>query len=384
MTSLARRLSRAARREYASALTLTVGVAAALVWSAASPSTYFALDADHLAWRPADFLEVGTAHDLVVNGLMAVFFAAVGLELSREMTRGVLTTRAHAVSPVVGALGGMAATALCSVALGHLLGRGALVRGWGVPMATDVAFSLGVVALVGRRLPPALRTFLLTLAIADDVASVVVLTVTGTTHPRPVGLAVLALVVAAGTPLVRRLDRAGPAVALVGATWLGFAWANVDPALAGVLAGGLVNTGSPWCDRLEQRATLLSATFVLPLFALVAGGVAWRDLSGPTTLSLVLATVAIRLVGKVAGITGGVGLARLAGYRPHPSLSTRLVGGVAVVCAIGFTVPLLFAGTLFGSASATYAALDLGLLASSVVAALLGAWLLHRSARSLG
>ena len=384
MASLARRVSRVAHREYASALTLTVGVAAALVWSAASPSSYFSLDTARTPWRLPGLLEVATAHDLVVNGLMTVFFAAVGLELSRELTRGVLTTRAHAVAPVVGALGGMAATALGSVALGHLLGRAALVRGWGVPMATDVAFSLGVVALVGRRLPPALRTFLLTLAIADDVASVVVLTVTGTTHPRPVGLAVLVVVAAAGAPLARRLDRAGPAVAFIAATWLGFAWANVDPALAGVLAGGLVNTGSAWCDRLEQRTTVLSATVVLPLFALVAGGVAWRELSGPTTLTLVLATVAIRLVGKVVGIAGGVGLARRVGYRPHPTISTRLVLEVAVVCAIGFTVPLLFAGSLFGSASPTYAALDLGLLASSVVAALLGAVLLRRSARSLG
>ncbi len=384
MAPLARRLSRAARHEYASALTLTVGVGVALAWSAASPPSYFALDTDHAAWRLARYLQVGTVHDLVVNGLMAVFFAAVGLELSRELTRGVLTTRTHAVAPVVGALGGMAATALGSLALGHLLGRAALVRGWGVPMATDVAFSLGVVALVGRRLPTALRTFLLTLAIADDVASVVVLTLTGTTHPRPVGLSVLAVVVVVGTPLARRLDRTGPAVAFAVATWLGFAWANVDPALAGVLAGGLVNTGAVWCDRLEQRTTVLSATVVLPLFALVAGGVAWRELSGATTLTLVLATGAIRLVGKVVGIAGGVGLARLAGYPPHPTLSTRLVAEVGLVCAIGFTVPLLFAGSLFGSASPTYAALDLGLLAGSVVAAPLGVWLLRRSARSLG
>ncbi len=384
MAPLARRLSRAARREYASAVTLSAGVAAALVWSAVSPSSYFALDTRHVAGRLFAFWGVGTVHDLVVNGLMVVFFAAVGLELSRERGRGVLTERAHAVAPVAGALGGMAATALGSLALGHLLGSAALVRGWGVPMATDVAFSLGVLALVGRRLPPALRTFLLTLAIADDVASVVVLALTGTTHPRPVGLAVLTLVVVVGAPLVRRLDRAGPALAFVGATWLGFAWANVDPALAGVLAGGLVNTGAAWCDRLERRATLLAATVVLPLFALLAGGLAWRALAGPTTLSLVLATVAIRLVGKVVGITGGVGLARLAGYRTHPTLSAGLVVEVAVLCAIGFTVPLLFAGTLFGATSPTYAALDLGLLASSVVAAALGSWLLGRSARSLG
>ncbi len=384
MGPLARRLSRAARREYASAVTLSTGVATALVWSAAAPSSYFALDTDHVAGRLGAFVGVGTIHDLIVNGLMVVFFAAVGLELSRELSRGVLVERRRAVAPVVGALGGMAATALGSLALGHLLGRAALVRGWGVPMATDVAFSLGVVALVGRRLPPALRTFLLTLAIADDVASVIVLTLTGTTHPRPVGLAALAVVLVVGTPLVRRRNRAGSALVLVGATWLGFAWANVDPALAGVLAGGLINTGAPWCDRLERRATLASATVVLPLFALVACGVAWRQLSGSPTLVLVLATLVIRLGGKIVGITGGVGLARLAGFSPHPTLSARLIGEVAVVCAIGFTVPLLFAGTLFGVDSPTYAALDLGLLASSVVAALLGVWLLRRSARSLG
>lgn len=383
MASLVRRAARAAHHEYASAATLTAGVAVALVWSALSPTGYFSLD-DRATWSVARYFDVASAHDLVVNGLMTAFFVAVGLELSRELTRGVLSSRSQAVAPCVGALGGMAATAVASVLAGHLLGRGALVRGWGVPMATDVAFSLGVVAVVGRRLPPALRVFLLTLAITDDVASVLVLTVTGTTHVRIAGLVGLAAIVAVGAPLTRRADRPGAALAFALAVWLGFAWANVDPALAGVLAGVLVTSPRPWCDRLERRATVVSATVVLPLFALVAGGVAWRELRASSATALVLATVVVRLVGKTAGIAGGVGLAHALGARLHPSLTARLVVGVAVVCAIGFTVPLLFAGALFGPTSPTYAALDLGLLASSVVAAALGGAVLHRTARSLG
>jgi NhaA family Na+:H+ antiporter len=245
-------------------------------------------------------------------------------------------------------------------------------------MATDVAFTLGVLAVAGRRLPPLLRVFLLTLAITDDVLSVVVLSVSGTTHVRLEGLVALIAITLVGFFVSRRATSNVASVLLLIVLWICFAWANVEPALAGVLAGVLVSTHSPSRSRLERDVTRLSVGVVLPLFALVACGLHWSNVrfSGAVG-TVVLATVVVRLVGKTLGITAGVALARLLHFRLDPSLSWPLVVTTALLCAIGFTVPLLFATKLFGSQSTLYAGYALGLLMSSAIAALLGGVLLR-------
>jgi NhaA family Na+:H+ antiporter len=309
---------------------------------------------------------------------MAIFFFAMGLELSRELTSGLLTRPEHAIPPVLGAAGGMLFTALGSILLGTLLHSGALRRGWGVPMATDVAFTLGVLAIAGRRLAPSIRIFLLTLAITDDVLSVVVLSVSGTTHVRLDGLAVLIATGLVGVVVTRRVTSGAASVGLLVALWISFAWANVEPALAGVLAGVLVSSRAPSRPRFERNATRLSVGLVLPLFALVACGLHWSNvqLSGAVG-TVVVATVAIRLVGKTLGISSGVALARGLRFRLAPSITLPLVITTAPLCAIGFTVPLLFATKLFGAQSRLYAGYTLGLLISSLVAALLGGAMLR-------
>ncbi len=364
--------------EYSAAIGLAAGVAAALTWSATSSSSYFTLFTSPSSWHLLRFLEVNTVHDAVVNGLMAVFFFAMGLELSRELASGMLTHPKHAVPPIFGAVGGMLTTALGSVLLGHLLHSAALRRGWGVPMATDVAFTLGVLAVAGQRLPPLLRVFLLTLAITDDVLSVVVLSLSGTTHVRLDGLVALIVITAVGSFVSRRATNNVASVLLLVVLWTCFAWANVEPALAGVLAGVLVSTRAPSRSRLERDVTRVSVGVVLPLFALVACGLHWNNvqLSGAVG-TVVVATIAVRLVGKCLGITGGVALARLLRFRLDPSLSWPLVVTTALLCAIGFTVPLLFATKLFGAQSALYAGYALGLLISSAIAALVGGALLR-------
>jgi len=369
--------------EYSAAIGLAVGVAVALLWSALSSSTYFLFIASKSNARVLTYFGVSSLHDVVLSALMAIFFFAMGLELSRELTSGLLTKPKHAVPPVFGAIGGMIFTALGSVALGTILNSHALRQGWGVPMATDVAFTLGILAIAGRRLPPTLRIFLLTLAITDDVLSVIVLSVTGTTHLRPLGLLAMAATVVVGIVGTRRLTSNWASAALLIVLWFCFAWANVEPALAGVLAGVLVSSHAPKRQLLEQNAMRLSVGFVLPLFALVACGLHWSgvQLSGAVG-TVVIATIAIRLVGKTLGITCGVAFARALRYRLDSSLTWSLISTTALLCAIGFTVPLLFATKLFGPQSSLYSGYTLGLLLSSAVAALLGGALLRLQSRA--
>jgi NhaA family Na+:H+ antiporter len=364
--------------EYSAAIGLGTGVIVALLWSAFSSSTYFSIVSSTSSARVLVFFGVASLHDLVLGALMAVFFFAMGLELSRELSSGLLTKPKHAVPPVFGAIGGMAFTAVGSVVLGVILDSHALRRGWGVPMATDVAFTLGILAIAGRRLAPTLRVFLLTLAITDDVLSVIVLSVTGTTHVRPLGLLAIATTIVVGLLVTRRLTSNVASSLLLIVLWLCFAWANVEPALAGVVAGVIVSSRAPKRRQLERNATRLSVAFVLPFFALVACGLHWSSvqLSGAVG-TVVLATIAIRLVGKTLGITSGVALARALNFRLHSSLTWPLICTTALLCAIGFTVPLLFATKLFGAQSALYAGYTLGLLLSSAVAALLGGALLR-------
>ncbi|HVA71224.1 MAG TPA: Na+/H+ antiporter NhaA [Acidimicrobiales bacterium] len=372
------RISWVLDHEYSAAIGLAAGVMIALTWSASFSTSYFSIFTSHSGSRVLTELGVSSAHDVVLNGLMAIFFFAMGLELSRELSSGLLTRPEHAIPPVLGAAGGMLFTALGSILLGTLLHSGALRRGWGVPMATDVAFTLGVLAIAGRRLAPSIRIFLLTLAITDDVLSVVVLSVSGTTHVRLDGLAVLIATTLVGVVISRRVTSGVASVVLLVALWICFAWANVEPALAGVLAGVLVSPRAPSRPRLERNATRLSVGLVLPLFAIVACGLHWSNvqLSGAVG-TVVIATVAIRLVGKTLGISSGVALAKGLRFRLPPSITWPLVLTTALLCAIGFTVPLLFATKLFGAQSTLYAGFTLGLLLSSLIAALLGGALLR-------
>lgn len=371
------RFRRALDHQFAAAVTIGVGATLALVWSAVSSSNYQRVVST--SW----FLghDIGL-HTLVVNGAMTLFFATVGLELSRESRSELRHHLRASLPPLFGAIGGMAGTAALSLLLGQLLHSSALHRGWGVPMATDIAFTLGALALAGPRVAAPLRVFLLTLAIADDVLSVIVLSVTGITHVRVVGIVAMVLVVVAGAFIGRRLHPGLAFALLLVTSWLAFAWAGVEPALSGVVAGVLVPVASPPSRLLELNVARWSVGVVLPLFALVACGVTWTSLSlTGTSGKIIFGTAAIRVVGKVIGIGAGVFLAGWFGVRCHPSITTPVLAGASLLCAIGFTVPLLFAGSLFSSTSPTYGAFTLGLLIASVLGAISGVALLRRACR---
>jgi Na+:H+ antiporter, NhaA family len=338
---------------------------------------------------------------------MTLFFLVVGLEIKRELVVGELRSWRSAALPVLAAAAGMAVPAALYAAL-NAGGPGA--AGWGVPMATDIAFALGVLALLGPRVPAALKVFLLTLAVVDDLGSILVVALFYSQGVDAVALAAAAGVLLLVAGLVRaRVWWLPVHVALGTVLWLAMWRSGVSPALAGV-AMGLLTPARPTtppelvrdrgpllaqeladdprppplremlreargavslAERLAHDLHPLSAFVVVPLFALANAGVTVdRDaLAGVEGAGAVLGGILLgRVVGKLAGIGVAVWLAVRMGLAGVPGgASWRQVAGVATVAGIGFTVPLFVAGLAFPNGRFD-AAVKLGLLLASVVA----------------
>jgi NhaA family Na+:H+ antiporter len=384
------RFRRFFRSDIAGSWVLVLAVGVALLWANSPWGSTYATVWDHpVHIGGSAFADFATVQAWVNGGLMAVFFFVVGLEIGREHRTGELGHLRTAVVPVVGAAGGMAGAGLVYVLFNH---GGTGSSGWGIPMATDIAFALGALALLGRRVPPGLRLLLLTLAVADDVGSVLVLALFYSARTRPSAL-IGALVVAVAMVASRRWPRAGVWPVLVGGfvVWVLLAAGGVEPALAGVVVGVLVPSSQPGSARnpaelLERRVAPISAFVVLPLFALANAGIAFHlGMLAPSGATSVFFGIAVaRVVGKLVGITLAcyivvrLGLGRL----PEGVLWSHLAGGAAVA-GIGFTVPLLIAEQAFSADPPLVAASELGLLVGSVVAFGVGALLLMAVGRRM-
>ncbi|HWD51269.1 MAG TPA: Na+/H+ antiporter NhaA [Acidimicrobiales bacterium] len=323
-----------------------------------------------------------TVREWVNGGLMTVFFLVVGLEIARERRDGELADVRTAIVPLVGAAGGMAGAGLVYVLIVHT-GPGA--TGWGIPMATDIAFALGALALLGRRVPPGLRLLLLTLAVADDIGSVLVLALfySSQTHlPSLVGAAA----VAAAMVLARRygLRPAWPYLVAGVGLWILLATGGVEPALAGVVVGVIIPgaatpAGPGPAGRLENAVAPISAYLVLPVFAVANAGVSIDSsiLQHPGATAVLVGIVVARVVGKLGGITlaclavVGLGWGRL----PTGVRWVHVAGGAAIA-GIGFTVPLLIADKAFSSHPHLVDVTTVGLLAASAAAFVVGAVIL--------
>lgn len=316
---------------------------------------------------------------VVDDGAMSLFFLVLGLELKHETTDGRLSTRSALAIPVIGALGGMLLPAAVFLALNA---GGDTARGWGIPMATDVAFCLAVLATV-RGVPAGVRALLLALAVVDDVGAIVVIAVAYPDDVQPLWL-LAAGAGLGGIALLRRAGLAGwPLYALVGlGTWAATAASGVHPTIAAVALGLLVPAGpllGRWQARLEPWTTYL----VLPLFALANAGVAVSAsaLGDALTSRLGLGIVLGLVAGKVVGIAGAIGLARRLGLGRLPDgVDGHHVVGLGALAGIGFTVCLFVTGLAFDDAEHLRTA-TLAVLLASVAAALLGRGLLGRSPR---
>jgi NhaA family Na+:H+ antiporter len=357
------------RIEASSGIVLLVATVGALLW-ANSPwrGAYDALWHAHLPSLAGPWLSGKTLHFWINEGLMTIFFLIVGLEIRREMREGALSNARQAALPAVAALGGVVVPAIIYFAINH--DDAELRRGWAVPTATDIAFAVGVLALLGKRVHPALRVLLLALAIIDDIAAIVIIAVFYSSGVSVVGLAIAALGVV-GVLAIKRLGvRSGWGYLVPGlVVWAGMLQAGVHPAIAGVVVGMLVAA-----PQLEAALHPWVAYGIMPLFAFANAGVSFAGLSFDQPASMgVLAGVA---AGLVIGKPTGIALATFAGVklgvcRLPDGVGYREVVVLGLLGGIGFTMAIFIANLAF-TEEGLLAVAKFGVLVASAVAAVAG------------
>jgi Na+:H+ antiporter, NhaA family len=325
-----------------------------------------------------------------VNDLwMAVFFFLVGLEIKRELVTGELKAPRQALLPFAAAVGGMAVPACIYVAINW--GDTVAMRGWAIPSATDIAFAIGVLMLLGSRVPASLKLFVTAVAIIDDLGAIVIIALFYTDQLSALALAgagvCMLVLVALNRGRVTRLD----VYAAVGVVmWLCVLKSGVHATLAGVITALAVPVarpggGSPLQDAQHVLHPWVTF-FILPAFAFANAGVSLAGVTPATLLAPVTLGVALGLVaGKAVGVFGATWVMVRSGLAPMPSsASWAQVLGVSVLCGIGFTMSLFIGGLAFeGQAAAYETQVKLGVLCGSLVAAVLGSALLWRAGRSL-
>ncbi|URM92673.1 Na+/H+ antiporter NhaA [Streptomyces sp. MRC013] len=379
----------ALRTETVGGVLLLLAAIAALVWANTPLSHGYEAVREFHVGPSALGLDLSVQH-WAADGLLAIFFFVAGIELKREMVAGELRDPKAAALPVVAALCGMIAPALVYVAV-NAAGDGSL-GGWAVPTATDIAFALAVLAVIGTSLPSALRAFLLTLAVVDDLFAILIIAVffTGDLDFAALGGA------AAGLLLFWFLLRRGVRgwyvyVPLGVAVWGLMYNSGVHATIAGVAMGLMLRCTrregeeqSPG-ERVEHRVRPLSAGFAVPMFALFSAGVAvsgdaMRDVfTQPETLGVVLGLV----VGKTVGVFGGTWLtARFTRARLNEDLAWADLFAVATLAGIGFTVSLLIGELAFEGDARLTDEVKAAVLTGSLIAALLAAVLLKLRVRT--
>ena len=402
--------------EASSGILLLGAALAALLWAnspwSASYTSFWHTD---ITVNFGRYILEGDLVHWVNDALMVVFFFVVGLEIKQELAHGKLHDPKTAAMPALAALGGMVVPAI----IFYLVNAGgAGSKGWGIPMATDIAFAVGVVALLGSRVPASLKLFLLTLAVADDIGAIIVIGAFYSSGFQPQFLALAAGLVV----LIYLVNRAGvlglaPYLILGGALWLAMYASGVHATIAGVVLGLLTPTKSflpatvakEWAADLrddpsvheleamrrlarhavspaERIAHILhpwSSFLIVPIFALANAGVAIKaDAFDASGAAAVTAGVMLGLVlGKTLGIAGAAWLAaRLGVARLPEGANMRMMFAIASVAGVGFTVSLFVAELAFVDGSLQDAA-KLGVLAGSTVAAIIGSIALSRACR---
>ena len=316
-------------------------------------------------------------HEWVNDALMAVFFFLVGLEMKRELLVGDLSTRRSATLPVAAALGGMLAPA----AIYLLINRGGVgSRGWGIPMATDIAFALGVLALLGRRVPNGLRVFLAALAIADDLGAVLVIAIFYSAGLDWLAIGGAVLLLAFLAVLNARGMTRWYLYALAGiALWSLVLRSGVHATIAGVLLAFVIpaRTGA----TMEHALRGVVAFVVMPIFALANAGVALSGSAAAATSPIAWGILLGLVIGKPLGISLASRVAVRSGAAELPPGTTwRDVRGAGWLGGIGFTMSLFIASLAFGSGALLDVA-KLGVIAASIVSGVTGYTLLRLGAR---
>lgn len=372
--SIVRTFERFFRLEAAGGIVLLGTTAAALVW-ANSPAAdgYFSLWRTRIAVGAGELRLSKSLLHWINDGLMALFFLLVGLELKRETLYGELSSFRAAALPVAAAVGGMAVPAAAYVLLNP---DPATVRGWAIPMATDIAFALGVLALLGKRVPPGLKIFLAALAIADDLGAVMVIALFYTSS-----VSGPALLAAGGCLLLLVLaNRAGAdsgwLYGLLGlALWVAVLKSGVHATVAGVLLAMAVpagRDGEGLLIRMEHALLPWVAFGVVPLFALANAGLPLEGVGGLLASPVAVGIAAGLFLGKQVGVTGFAWLAVRARAASLPAgVGWRHVYGAGCLCGIGFTMSIFIGNLAFAEGTALDTA-KAGILLGSVLSGVLG------------
>lgn len=376
-----------------------------------------------------DFVVAKDLHHWINDGLMAMFFFVVGLELKREIVAGELSNPRNAIMPLVAAVGGMVVPALIYLAFNP---SGEASSGWGIPMATDIAFALGILYLFGDRVPMSLKIFLTALAIADDIGAVMVIAFFYTSNidvaSLLTGLGFMVVLVVANLTGVRSTLFYG--LIGIGGLWLAFLMSGVHATIAGVLAAFTIpanvkvtetyyskiltdlldrfkaakpnalrtvtkeqfnileniqkfsNSALTPLQRLEHRLHPIVAFLVMPVFALANAGVTLgTDFAEQLLSPVALGVIAGLLVGKLIGIMGAVWLVRKAGWAPLPDgLRMPHMWGAAFLASIGFTMSLFITELAFRNSEYVMQA-KIGVLAVSFLCSLIGYRIISRACR---
>ena len=401
---VARPVLRFIDREVASGVLLLVATAVALFWAnspwGASYESFWHTDIKIVvgSWH---FPHMTVGH-FVNDGLMALFFFVVGLEIKRELVTGQLNTLRAAALPAIAAVGGMVGPALLYFMLNN---SGEAARGWGIPMATDIAFAVGIVALLGARVSPKLKLFLLTLAIVDDIGAIAVIAIFYTTD-LSISWLVIAVVGLVGIRVLQILKVWAIAVYILLGIFIWYAMleSGVHATIAGVALGlltparpllaerdaqsivdampddagigevrhvsFLVQESVPLTERFENFLHPFTAYMIIPIFALANAGIVLTSekVSAATSSNVTIGIILGLVVGKPLGITLFAWVATKVGFELPPGINWAQFIGMGLAAGIGFTVSIFVAGLAFQTDAITDLG-KIGILAASAVAA---------------
>ena len=402
--------------EAAGGVLMLIATVAALAWvNSPWQDSYFDFWHTHVSFSVGDYHFEHDLEHIVQDGLMAVFFFVVGLEIKREMVNGQLRDPRFAALPAVAALGGMVVPALIYLAFNS---GGSGQDGWGIPMATDIAFAMGVLSLLGNRIPRQMKVFLLTLAIVDDIGAILVIAVFYTNDLSGNWL-LTAVILLAGILLLRRLHVWYlPVYLVIGvAFWLAVLESGVHATIAGVVLG-LITPAKPlqseddarrWANwlqmqdmvhlddvrrvgfhiresqpvslRIEELLHPIAGYIIIPVFALSAAGVELSGdvISDAVTSRVTLGVVLGLVVGKTMGISLFAWIAHRLGWVTIPKSMTGLhMVGLSMVAGIGFTVSLFISRLAFDDPTIADES-KIGILVGSLIAAVVGMGMLSRT-----
>lgn len=373
------RVSQLLRAETVGGAMLLASATAALAW-ANSPwsETYHNLSSVMLG--PESLHLNLSVSAWAADGLLAIFFFVVGVELKREFVAGDLRDPARAALPIAAAVGGMVVPAGIFLAINLSTGHSENAGGWAVPIATDIAFALAVLAVLSTHLPSALRIFLLTLAVVDDLLAILVIAVFYTDHLAPVPLLLSLIPIALyGVAVQRGVRQEWVLLPLAVAAWALMHASGVHATVAGVLLGFTVPVLGKHAsaDYFEHRVRPLSAGVAVPVFAFFAAGVTLGGVSGFASAlrdPLTIGVIAGLVLGKPIGVLGTTYLlSRFTKASLDEDLAWRDVLGVALLAGIGFTVSLLIGELAFAEHPVADDEVKIAVLTGSVIAGLLAA-----------